>query len=95
MAQYYLTNEQASRLEDMARKHNESIDTFINVTLKEHFGTDKITTRQWFEAQQLINAQNFYEKGHTILLLIREFGIDCKQNMQDSKLYCPELHLYN
>lgn len=94
MTQYYITNEQANALEAMAKAHNESIDTFVNVTLKEHFGSDKINAGQWFEAQRLINEQKFYEKGHDILMVIRAFGIDCKMNMQSNKLHCPELNLY-
>ena len=94
MTQYYISNEQANALEDMARKHNESVDAYINVTLKEHFGSDKISAEQWFEAQLLIKQQNFYEKGQSILKVIRAFGIDCKMNMQSDKLYCPELGIY-
>lgn len=73
-----------------ARKHNENIDHFINVELREHFGSDKINASQWFEAQRLINAQNFYEKGHDILVCLRALGIDCKMDMQSNKLHCPE-----
>ena len=91
MTQYYISTEQANALEDMARKHNESVDTYINVTLKEYFGSDKISVEQWFEAQLLIKQQNFYEKGYSILKVIRAFGIDCKMDMQSDKLYCPEL----
>ena len=94
MTQYYISNEQANALEAMAKAHNESIDTYINVTLKEHFGSDKISVDQWFEAQHLIKQQNFYKKGYSILKVIRAFGIDCKMNMQSDKLHCPELNLY-
>lgn len=94
MTQYYITNEQAQQLENMARQHNESVDRYVNVTLKEHFGSDKISVDQWFEAQRLINAQDFYGKGHAILTVLRAFGIDCKMNMQNNKLHCPELNLY-
>lgn len=94
MAQYYITNEQANTLEKMAREHNEAVDRFCNTTLKEHFGSDKINAEQWFEAQRLIGEQNFYDKGHDILMVIRAFGIDCKMNMQSNKLHCPDLNLY-
>lgn len=94
MATYYITNEQADKLESLARQHNENVDHFLNVTLREHFGGDEIRLDQWFEAQRLINAQNFYEKGHEILTVLRAFGIDCKQDMQSNKLHCPELNLY-
>ena len=62
----------------------------INVELRDHFGSDKINASQWFEAQRLINAQNFYEKGHNILECLRFIGIDCKMDMQSNKLHCPE-----
>ena len=94
MTNFYITTEQADKLENMARKHNEQIDHFINVTLREHFGSDEIPAEKWFEAQRLINEQNFYEKGHDILVILRAFGIDCKQNMQNNKLHCPDLNLY-
>lgn len=97
MAQYYITNEQANALEMLAREHNESIDHFFDVTLTERFGNEVTAgtfINKWFEAQRLIDEQNFYEKGHDILLVIRAFGIDCKQNMQTNKLHCPELDIY-
>ena len=94
MTQYYITNDQATALENMARQHNESIDHFINVTLKEHFGSDKISCEQWFEAQRLIKEQDFWTKGHNILKVIRAFGVDCKINAQTEKLYCPDLGIY-
>ena len=94
MKEYYISSEQADKLATMARAHNESVDTFINVTLKEHFGSDKISIEQWFEAQRLVKEQNFYEKGHAILTTLRCFGIDCKMDMQSNKLHCPELNLY-
>lgn len=82
--------EMKNMLIDAARKHNENIDNFINVELRKHFGSDKINASQWFEAQRLINAQNFYEKGHNILECLRFIGIDCKMDMQSNKLHCPE-----
>ncbi len=89
-----LTPEQINNLTNLAKAHNESIDTFINVTLKEHFGSETITFGQWFEAQHLINEQNFYKKGYAILEVIRGFGIDCKMDMQSNKLHCPEINLF-
>ncbi len=94
MNKLHITNEQASALEALAKAHNESVDKFHNVTLKEHFGSDEISLEQWFEAQRLINGENFYKKGHNILLIIRAFGVDCKMDMQSNKLYCPELGIY-
>lgn len=91
MKEYYISNEQANKLVEMAKAHNESIDRYINITLKEHFGSDTINAEQWFEAQRLINQQNFYDKGHTILVVLRTLGIDCKMDMQSNKLVCPEL----
>ena len=94
-----ITNEQASNLERIAREHNESIDRFFDITIKERFGDGEMTAgmflNQWFEAQELINQQCFYEKGHAILNVLRALGIDCKQNMQTNKLYCPELNIYD
>ena len=78
----------------MAQKHNKEVDNFVNVTLKEHFGSDTITPAQWFEAQHLINEQNFYFKGKSILNVLRSFGIDCKMDMQSNKLHCPEVEIY-
>jgi hypothetical protein len=91
MKEYYISSEQAKNIEEMAKAHNESIDRFINITLREHFGSDTINAEQWFEAQRLINQQNFYDKGHTILVVLRTLGIDCKMDMQSNKLVCPEL----
>lgn len=73
---------------EKAIAHNESIDTYINVTLRNHFGGDKINLSQWFEAQQLIRAQNFYDKGMEILRELKAAGIDCKMDMQSNKLHC-------
>lgn len=91
MTTYYITKEQTEQLANLAKEHNANVDKYINVTLKEHFGGDTINMGQWFEAQRLIKGQNFYEKGHSILLVIRAFGIDCKMDMQSDKLHCPEI----
>lgn len=91
MKDYYISNEQANKLAEMAKAHNESIDKFVNVTLKEHFGSDTLNVTQWFEAQRLVRQQNFYDKGHAILVVLRTIGIDCKMDMQSKKLVCPEL----
>ena len=48
-----------------AHAHNTAVDDYINVTLRDYFGGDKITAAQWFEAQTLIRKQNFYKKGIT------------------------------
>lgn len=85
---------QIDHLRNLAKVHNESIDHYVNVTLKEHFGSETITASQWFEAQHLINEQNFYQKGHAILEVIRAFEIDCKMDMQSNKLHCPEIGLF-
>ena len=94
MTQYYISNEQANALEAMAKEHNTNVDNFTNVTLREHFGSDKINVEQWFEAQRLINEQDFYSKGYAIMMRLRQFGVDCKMNMQSNKLHCPELGIY-
>ena len=78
-----------------AFKHNFSVDKFINVELRKHFQSDKVNAEQWFEAQRLINEQNFYEKGKLILRVLRSYGIDCKINCQSNKLVCPEINLFD
>lgn len=72
-----------------AKAHNEAIDTFINVTLKEHFGGEKINVSQWFEAQRLISEQDFYNRAMAILKPLRSAGVDVKINMQSNKIYIP------
>ena len=62
MNEFKITTEQATKLAELAKAHNESIDAFIHVTLKEHFGTDTLNAAQWFEAQDLISRQGFYKK---------------------------------
>lgn len=94
MKDFKLTNEQLIKLTALAKAHNDSVDYFINETLKEHFGTDTLNVSQWFEAQSLIRNQNFYKKGHAILEVIRAFGIDCKMDMQSDKLHCPEINIF-
>ena len=94
MNNFQLTNEQVTKLAELAKAHNDSIDHFINVTLKEHFGTDKLNVTQWFEAQDLISRQCFYKKGHAVQEVIRAFGIDCKMDMQSNKLHCPEIDVF-
>lgn len=91
---YNITNEQRTAMIELAKAHNDSVDNFINVTLKEHFGSDAITLEQWFEAQRLINGQNFYQKGHGIMDILRAFGFNCKMDMQSNKLYCPEIGIF-
>ena len=74
----------------LAQRHNQAVDHFVNVTLRNHFGSDTITVSQWFEANHLIQAQDFYKKGMCILRPLRAHGIDCKMDMQSNKLHCPE-----
>lgn len=69
-----------------AIQHNTSIDHFTQVELPKHFGGNKVTLSRWFEAQRLINEQNFYDKGMVILKEARANGIDVKMNMQTYKL---------
>lgn len=76
---------------EKAIAHNESVDTYINVTLRNHFGGDKINLSQWFEAQQMIRRQNFYEKGMAILHELKAAGLDCTMDMQQNKLHNPAL----
>ncbi|MBP3656672.1 MAG: hypothetical protein J6K32_08260 [Clostridia bacterium] len=72
-----------------AAAHNESIDRYINVTLREHFGGERVTARQWFEAQQMIRAQDFFGKGLAICREMRAAGYDCRIDGQSGKLHCP------
>lgn len=88
-----LTHEQTALLKK-ANAHNESIDHFIHVTLKDHFGADTLNMKQWFEAQHLISEQRFYDKGYPILEALRATGIDCKMDMQSNKLHCPQIGIY-
>ena len=90
MKEYKLNAEQVQTLVDLAIDHNQKVDHFVKVELKEHFGSDKITASQWFEAQSLIQNQRFYERGMTILNVLRSIGIDCKMDMQSNKLHCLE-----
>lgn len=89
-----ITTEQIDLFTELAKDHNDNIDHFIKVTLKEHFGGETITPSQWFEAQRLINDQNFYKRGYGILKVLRSFGIDCRMDMQSNKLHCPEINLF-
>lgn len=75
---------------ELAKRHNKKIDEYVNVTLREHFGSDTITVSQWFEAQRLIQQQDFYRKGMCVLRALRNYSIDCKMDMQSNKLHCPE-----
>lgn len=72
-----------------AKAHNEAIDNYINVTLRDHFGSDTITVSQWFEAQQLIRKQNFYEKGKAIQDEAKQYGLRFLMDMQSDKLVIP------
>lgn len=94
MNNFQLTKEQVTKMAELAKAHNDSIDHFIHVTLKEHFGTDQLNVSQWFEAQELISKQKFYKKGHAVQDVIRAFGIDCKMDMQSHKLHCPEMDVF-
>ena len=70
----------------VAHKHNEEVENFYKVTLSEHFGSETITIKQWFEAQDLIAKEHFYEKGKIILNSLRRMGYDVKIDMQTNKL---------
>lgn len=86
-------NDKLLSLIDRAIAHNKCINDYINITLRNFFGGDKITPSQWFEANELIRQQNFYEKGCAILDEIRALGIDCKIDMQSNKLHYPALSI--
>ena len=90
MKEYKLNADQVQKLVVMAIEHNQKVDHFVKVQLKEHFGSDSINATQWFEAQSLIQNQRFYERGMTILNVLRAIGIDCKMDMQSNKLHCLE-----
>jgi hypothetical protein len=69
-------------------EHNNSIDDFINNKLGKLLNASEnvITMDKWFKAQDLIRQQKFYEKGHKILVELRNNGYDVKMNMQSDKL---------
>lgn len=87
--------EHVKDLEAQAIAHNQSVDDFINITLRDHFNGDMINLQQWFEAQRLIKEQDFWGKGLVIVKALQKSGIDCKINAQTNKLYCPSLKLYD
>lgn len=81
-------------LVEQAQHHNCRVTWFTTVELEKHFGSDKLSLNQWLEAQQLIDEQDFYAKGHRILVDLRALGVDCKMDMQSNKLHCPRLGIF-
>ena len=49
----------------------------------------RISMNAWFKANEIVQKQNFYEKGHEIQMMLREAGHDIKMNMQDNTLVLP------
>ena len=49
----------------------------------------RISMNAWFKANEIIQKQNFYQKGHEIQMMLREAGHDIKMNMQDNTLVLP------
>ncbi len=87
--------EMTENMKKAALEHNQSVDRFRNENLRKHFGSDKITAEQWFEAQRMIADQCFYTKGIKIVRALRKEGIDAKINAQSEKIYCPEIGLFD
>jgi hypothetical protein len=77
-----------SEAKQMVKNHNDAVDNYVNneLAVKLNAKNGKIKMSQWFEAQTLIRQQNFYEKGHKILVELRSQGFDVKMNMQSDKL---------
>jgi len=75
-------------VKEIISAHNDSIDNYININLSKILNAKdgKINLTQWFEAQELIRQQNFYEKGRKIQIELRAAGYDVKMNMQSYKL---------
>lgn len=73
---------------EIIKKHNESIDNYINGELAEKLNAKngKILMDNWFKAQNLIKEQNFYGKATKILRELRSKGFDVKIDMQSDKL---------
>lgn len=78
-----------------ALHHNEKVDNYRNVDLKNHFGSDTITPEQWFEAQRMIKAQGFFDSGLKIVRALQKVGIGAKINALSEKIYCPEIGLWD
>jgi hypothetical protein len=71
--------------------HNQMIDNFINIELKARLKLkgDKMNLSQWFDANTILNEQNFFGKGMEILNACKAEGYVVKINGQSNKL---ELH---
>lgn len=81
-----MTREMAKEL---VKNANERIDNYINNQLPVELGYkagDKIPATEWFKAQELINAQKFYETNYMLLKALKADGFDVKINMQNNKL---------
>lgn len=72
----------------MIEKHNNEIDNYIHNILPSELGKkeDELTMCDWFKAQALISKQDFYNKGRSIQMPLRELGFDVKMDMQSNKL---------
>lgn len=50
----------------------------------------KIAMNDYFKGMQIVQSQNFYQKGHEIQMKLRNAGYDVKMNMQDNTLVFHE-----
>lgn len=78
------------KIKETIKKHNDSIDDYINnqlaIDLGYPSGTKEFSMRDWFKAQECIKKQNFYQKAMDILNSYRKMGYDVRISMQDNKL---------
>lgn len=79
---------------ERAIAHNESIDHYITVTLRDHFGGDRVSFSQWIEAQQMIRSQNFWQKACEILRDLRGAGVCCTIDGTNNKIHAPANGIY-
>ena len=69
---------------------NRKVDRFttdeLPILLGYPEGTTEISMNDWFKAQQIINAQHFYENASRMQKTMRAWGFDVKIDMQSNKL---------
>lgn len=78
------------RIRETIKKHNDSIDNYMNnqlaIDLGYPSGTKEFPMSDWFKAQECIKKQNFYQKAMDILNRYRKMGYDVRISMHDNKL---------
>lgn len=77
-----------TEVQTIIENHNNEIDNYINNILPSELGkkADELTMGDWFKCQALIGKQDFYNKGRSIQLPLRDQGFDVKMDMQSHKL---------